>query len=253
MSSDRAPTLVNRLVARRRGQVSTLQLEAYRRAGSAVFDLHLLADRRRDELRAAGTHPWAADPASASLFLCDWNARAHQALACELLDADLRYEPITRGFVPSVTYRQVWALFEPVQGWLSRGHRAAVSPSAWVGDEVDLPASLPPLHTPRFGPPSFVRGMLTAGDVLHGLLEEALGAVLAAGEPPPQHAAALDRITELAAQAHTALRYAQGLWHPQTTSELDLVVLGHALPAVVLEHHLGQYLALPELVERYRQ
>jgi hypothetical protein len=33
---------------------------------------------------------------------------------------------------------------------------------------------------------------------------------------------------------------------------LDSVILGHVLPALVLEHHLGQFLALPELVGGYR-
>ncbi len=36
------------------------------------------------------------------------------------------------------------------------------------------------------------------------------------------------------------------------TAGLDEVILGHVLPALVLEHHLGQFLALPELVEGYR-
>ena len=248
----RPPSVVNRLVAGHRKELPSLQLEAYRRAGSAVFDLHLAADQRRAELVAAGRHPWEADGATASLLLCAWNARAHQTLACELLDADYREDPRTRGFVPSVTYRQVAALFAPVQQWLSAGRRAEVSSDFWIGDEVDLPASLPTMARPKLLPRKYVRGVLTAGDALHGLLEEALGGVTAAGPPPEKWASTLTRITELAAQAHTALRYAQGLWHPHASAELDDVILGHALPAIRLEHHLGQFLALPELVERYR-
>ena len=91
-----------------------------------------------------------------------------------------------------------------------------------------------------------------AGDVLHGLLEQELGAVSAAGDPPAKWQRSFERINELAAQAQTALRYAQGLWHPHSTVGLDAVILGHVLPALVLEHHLGQFLALPELVEGYR-
>lgn len=248
-----APRLLHRLLARRAQELSSLQLEAYRRAGAAVFDLHLVADERRRELVAAGRHPFDADPATASLLLCAWNARVHQALACELIDADYRQDPRTRGFVPAVTYRHALALFGPVQSWLSAGRRAEVSRDFWIGHEVDLPVSLPELHQPRFGPGKAVRGLLMAGDVLHGLLEQELGAVHAAGQPPQRWQPALDRITELAAQAHTALRYAQGLWHPQSTAGLDAVILGHVLPALVLEHSLGQFLALPELVESYRE
>ena len=246
------PGLITRFVAGRRQEMSTVQLEAYRRAGSAVFDLHLVADARRQELAAAGIHPFDADASTVSLLLCDWNARVHQALACELLDADYRQDPRTRGFVPATTYRHALALFGPVQAWLSAGRRAEVSTDFWIGDEVDLPVGLPDLHQPRFGPRKSVRGLLTAGDVLHGMLEESLGAVCAAGEPGSQWLRQLERIHELAAQAHTALRYAQGLWHPHSSAGLDAVILGHVLPALVLEHHLGQFLALPELVDGYR-
>jgi hypothetical protein len=246
------PGLVNRWAAGRRKEISSLQLEAYRRAGAAVYDLHLVADRRRHELIASGTHPFDADPSTASLFLCAWNARVHQALACELLDSDYREDPRTRGFVPPLTYGHALALFGPVQGWLSAGRRAEVARDFWIGDEVDLPIGLPNLRQSRFGPRKAVRGLLTAGDVLHGLLEELLGSLSAAGPPPPRWQPQLDRVTELAAQAHTALRYAQGLWHPHSTGDLDAVILGHVLPAMVLEHHLGQFLALPELVDRYR-
>lgn len=48
------PGMITRFVAGRRKEMSTVQLEAYRRAGSAVFDLHLVADARRRELAAAG-------------------------------------------------------------------------------------------------------------------------------------------------------------------------------------------------------
>ena len=178
------PGLLTRWTAGRRKEVSTLQLEAYRRAGASVYDLHLVADRRRHELMVAGTHPFDAEPSDASLFVCAWNARVHQALACELLDADYRHDPRTRGFVPPVTYGHALALFRPVQGWLSAGRRAEVARDFWIGDEVELPTVLPSLRQPRFGPAKSVRGLLTAGDVLHGLLEELLGALSAAGDPP---------------------------------------------------------------------
>lgn len=246
------PTWRHRRAARRAGEVSTAQLEAFRRAGSGVFELMLLADDRRRQLAAAGEHPWDADAASASLLLCSWNARAHQALATALLDSDLAQDPRTAGFVPALTFRQVWSLFAPVESWVSAARRAAANPAFWVGEQVELPSALPTLLVPRDPIPKFVRGMLTAGDTLNALLDEALGAVLSAGEPPARWASQQVRIAELAAHAQSALQYGQGLWHPAASPELDAVILGHVLPAIVLEHHLGQFLALPELVERYQ-
>lgn len=250
--SDRFTSPLSRLAVRRQKEVSTSQLEAMRRAGADVFDVSLVADRRRAELAAEGTHPWDCDAPTASLLLSVWNAQVHQALGAELLDSDRREDPRTAGFVPVVTYRQAWAFFEPVPVWLTAARRAEASPDFWVGDEVELPASLSTLLLSRTMPRKHLKGMLNVGDVLDRLLEEQLGAVHAAGPPPARWAANLRRIDELAAQARSALHYAQGLWHPEVDRELQNVILGHLHPALVLEHHIGQYLALPELVTQYR-
>lgn len=244
--------LLTRWTARRQDEVPTTQLEAFRRAGAGVFQVCLLADERRAALRAEGRHPWDADAASTSLLLAAWNARVHQTLAVELLDNDAREDPRTSGFVPVETYRQVWTLFQPVQSWLSAAHRAAATPDFWIGDEADLPSALPALHRSRAAPPKHLKGLLVAGDALDRLVEQELGAVVGAGEPPARYASALHRIHELAAQARTSLHYAQGLWHPGVTGELQDVILGHLHPALVLEHHVGQFLALPELATSYR-
>jgi hypothetical protein len=248
----RRPTLLNRLTARVRAEVPATQLQAFERAGGGVFDVGLLVERRRDELAAQGVHPFEADAATASLFLASWNARVHQALGSELLASDSREDPSTAGFLPPETYAQVWAFFSEVQPWLGRARRAAASESVWVGDEVQLPASLPDLARPRSAPRKYLKGMLTAGDALDQLLEQALGAVRSAGDPPTRWAEAAERIKELAAQARSELHYAQALWHPDGTQELDNVIFGHLYPALVLEHTIGQYLALPELVGSYR-
>ncbi|HVM27671.1 MAG TPA: hypothetical protein VM433_08365 [Mycobacteriales bacterium] len=251
-SRARRPPLLNRLTARVRDEVPAVQLEAFERAGTGVFELGLLVEQRRDELTARGVHLWEADAASASLFLCSWNARVHQALGSELLAADARQDPRTAGFVPPATYRQVWTFFAPVQEWVSRGRRAAVSDDFWIGHEVELPAALPDLTKPRSAPRKHLKGLLTAADAVDQLLDQALGAVRASGPPAAHWRANAQRIEELAAQARASLHYAQGLWHPQGTIELDAVIYGHLQPALVLEHALGQYLALPELVHGYR-
>jgi hypothetical protein len=243
--------LRRRWAAQRQMELPTLELEAFRRAGSTVYDVCLLAEERRSSLRAAGRHPWDAGPADASLLLAAWNARVHQSLAVELLESDAREDPRTAGYVPAGTYRQVWDLFAPVERWISVARRAHVSDSFWVGDEHELPVGLPLLHS-RSAPAKHLRGLLTAADVLDRLLEQEFGAVTSAGPPPDRFAASRVRVDELAAQARASLHYAQGLWHPELSAELRAVIVGHLLPGMALAHHVGQFLCLPELVEQYQ-
>lgn len=246
------PSWRNRLAARRHQEVPVTELEAFRRAGSGVYELSLLVEQRRRELSAQGRHPWECDASTSSLLVATWNARSLQTLGAELLDSDRREDPGTAGFVPLVTYRQAWSFFQPVAGWMALARRAAASPDVCAGEEVELPAALPPLLGLRSGPRKHQRGMLNAGDALSALVEQELGAVLGAGPPPARYASVLQRVEELAAQARSGLQYAQGLWHPASTRELETVIVRHLHPALVLEHHLGQFLALPELAVRYR-
>lgn len=199
-AAGQAAGLRRRIAARRQKEISSTELEAFRRAGSAVYEVCLLAE----ELRAAGRHPWDAGPADASLFLAVWNARVHQSLAAELLDSDACEDPATAGYVPAATYRQVWSLFQPVARWLTVARRAEANDDFWVGDEHDLPTGLPPMHSPRDAPRKHLRGILTAADVLDRLLEQELGSVVSAGPPPERFADGMRRVDELAAGAGVA-------------------------------------------------
>lgn len=251
-ASGRVAGLRRRLAARRQSELPSTELEAFRRAGSAVYEVCLLAEERRGALRASGLHPWEAGPADASLFLAVWNARVHQSLAAELLDSDAQEDPATAGYVPAATYRQAWSLFLPVAPWLSVARRAAANGDFWVGEECDLPNGLPEMHPPRDAPRKHLRGLLTAADVLDRLLQQELGSVLSAGATPDRFTDSMQRIDELAAQARASLHYAQGLWHPRVSAELQGVIVGHLFPGVVLAHHVGQFLSLPELVQQYQ-
>ena len=245
------PSVLNRLAAAMKREVPTAQLEAFERAGASVFELDLLVDERRRELAAAGIHPWDADSATASLFLAAWVARVHQTLGSELLRSDRLLDPRTAGFVPPQTYAQAWAFFQPVAFWMTSARRALATPDFWIGDQTDLPVSLPSVFR-NAGPSKNVKGLLMAGDALDQLVEQALGSVLACGEPPARWAGQFHRLHELAAQARSSLHYAQGLWHPEADGQLEDIIIRHLHPALVLEHHLGQFLALPELVDQYR-
>ncbi len=221
------PSMLTRWAAHRQREVSVVHLEAFRRAGAGVYDLALVVEQRRADLAAEGRHPWDAGAATSSLLLATWNARALQALGAELLESDRRSDPRTAGFVPVVTHRQVWTYFEPVETWISLARRAEANDDYWIAADADLPAALPPLLHVRAGPPKHLRGLLNAGDALDGLLEQELACVVTAGDPPARFRGILPRIVELAAQSRSSLRYAQGLWHPESSTELDDVIRGH--------------------------
>jgi hypothetical protein len=171
----------------------------------------------------------------------------------ELLASDHALDPRTRGFLPPQTHRQVWAFFQPVAFWITAARRAAVSPDYWVGDDVELPASLPAVLRLDDTPAKHLKGLLMAADAVDRLVEQTLAAVLAAGAPSERWTSHHERVRELAAQAQASLHYAQALWHPEADRDLEGIIVRHLQPALVLEHHLGQFLAMPELLDLYRR
>jgi hypothetical protein len=185
------PSLLNRALASAKREVPTANLEAFQRAGAAVFELDLLVDARRADLHAGGTHPWDADGASCSLFLAAWVARVHQTLGTEVLDADQSLDPGTRGYVPPATHRQAWAFFQPVPLWLACAQRASATPDYWIGNEVELPAGLPSVFRLGDAPRKHLKGLLIAADAVDRLVDQQLGAVLSVGDPPQALAAAV--------------------------------------------------------------
>lgn len=69
--------------------------------------------------------------------------QALHTLGSELLDSDAREDPSTAGFVPVVTYQQVWSLLEPVGRWIAVTRRAEADSDFWIGSDAGLPAVLP--------------------------------------------------------------------------------------------------------------
>jgi hypothetical protein len=212
-----APRLWTRLAARLHGEVPADQLEAFRRAGAPVYDSYLSAENALTALAGTGQHPWAADSETKSQLLCTWNAFLLQTLAAALLDADYAALPSTVGYLPPVTAEQAWALFEQVEP-CPRAHLDA---------------------------------MLAATQTAHEHLDALLGALLGAGDPPKQYAAALEQVQRLGVDAHTASSYAAGLAHPGADMALHEVIEQHLHRALELQYHLGQLIADPDLLEGY--
>jgi len=245
------PTLWTRLSARLHGEVPAEQLEAFRRAGGGVFDTYLAAEKALTDLAASGVHPWAAESGTRAQLLCTWNAFMLQTLAAALLDADYRASPSTVGYLPPVTAQQSWVLFEQVEPWLSRARQAESSPSYDVQVELALPADLPSWVEVEPCPRAHLDAMLSAAQQVGPHLDAMLGAVLGAGEPPKEYAEACARVQRLAVDAQTATSYAAGLCHPGADTALHEVIEEHLHRALELQYHLGQLLAIPDLVAGY--
>src|SRR6266496_689079 len=57
-----------------------------------------------------------------------------------LLAADYAEDPGTVGYLPRVTYEQVWSWFGAVEAWLSQARQAASNPDHDLSRELRLPA-----------------------------------------------------------------------------------------------------------------
>lgn len=243
--------LWTRLAARLHGEVPADQLEAFRRAGSGVYESYLAAESVLTGLAASGTHPWAAPAQVRGQLLCTWNAYLLQTLGAALLDADYRAMPSTVGYLPPVTAQQAWALFEQVEPWLSRARQSEHSSSLEVADDLALPADLPAWVEVEPCPRAHLDAMLTAAQEVGSHLEALLGALADAGTPPAGLAPAYERVQRLALDAQSATSYAAGLVHPGADAAMHEVIERHLHAALETSYHLGQLIAAPELVEGY--
>lgn len=246
--SETRPGVWGRLMALLEGEVSADALEAYRRAGGAVHALLDRVEERRLDLSIQGRHPWELEPATQAQLLCAWNAFALQTLGDRILDADYRSSPPTVGFVPEVTAEQVLAFYGQVEGWLSRAHEAASNPSYRL--DAALPADLPPWSEVEPCPSPHLEAMLAATESLRTHAESAL-AIFPAEAVPAERRPAVDRLRQLLAEANSKADYASRLCSPLTSQEVHEQAERHAKDAVERYYHLGQLLAMPELIDAY--
>ncbi len=83
-----SPTVWTRLRAALSGEQNAETLYAYQRAGATVHDLLDAAERRRFDLAASGTSPFAMPSQVGLELVCIWNAFALQTLGDRMLKAD---------------------------------------------------------------------------------------------------------------------------------------------------------------------
>lgn len=239
--------LWRRAVSALHGEVSAESLEAFRAAGSGVYEQYLVAERARAALAAAGTHPWSAEPQVKSALLCTWNAHVLQALGSELLDADYRAKPSTRGFVPPVTAQQSWAWFSEVEPWLSAARQADLGS---VSIPRPLPADLPSWVVVDPCPPAHLEAMLTVAGRLDELLEADLATVMTL-PARKQDSDRLVKVRQLAIAAHNAVEYCQRLGSRGGDQRLHELIESRLHRALETQFHLGQLLADPSLIDEY--
>ena len=219
-----------------RGEVSTAELEARRRAGKIAYALV----EEADELEG--------DDRGARLFrLCAWNAFAFQTIVDRLIECDARADPATAGYVPRSTILFAGPCVDRVPQWIRYARMAQNDPGLHLAEQ--LPASLPEwFHTEPTALSELV-GLRTAYEVLQPRVETSLHALAGsnrlAAEPLAEMHGMLAEMTSAAEYACALLRPGLG---PVDRGEVRwrlLDALGQAL-------ELGQVVAMPTLLELVR-
>jgi hypothetical protein len=240
-----APSLLNRLAAAVKGEVTTETLEAYRRAGSVVYELLVEVETRRTQASAQGGHPWSFDPALRAQLLCTWNAFVLQLLGDQFLDADFTHDPLTRGFVPAVTAQQTQAVYAEVEQWLTMARQAAINPNYRLG--TTSPATLPEWAEADPCPRPHLAAMLGALRAVREHADTAM-ALFESEAIPAEHQGVVERLRQLHARAGSKADYAERLNGEKVSAELHEQIEQHAQQALEDLFLLGQLLAEPALI-----
>jgi hypothetical protein len=235
-----------RLVAVMKGEVNTKTLEAYRRAGSCVYELIVSSERLRDDMRLEGKTPWSEEYCQQLQVLATWNAFVLQTLGDTFLDADYQHDPLTRGYVPPITAKQAQSFYSSVEGWLNRARQAESNPHFKC--DLPIPASLPEWEEQELCPYPHLIAMMQALDVIHSHAGAALAVFEGTGTPPEKEKQ-LQRLRQLMAEAKAKADYAKGLMGPNVSQELHENIERHAQVAIESFYLLGQLLAMPTLID----
>ena len=232
-------------VAILKGEVDAGVLEAFRRAGSGVYDLADEVDEKRRLLCLAGRSPWQFPMPFQTELLCAWNALVCQAVGDRLLVDDYRNDPATQGLVPVETFESAERFYGQVRGWLVAARMAAHSERFRA--RGPLPAGLPRwAHVDALVAPR-IRVLQSMCDFLLARLDPVLGWYDDLDDDKPSHARTVDGMRQLFAEAHARSEYADDLLVDADPQLLGLVDR-ELQDAFVKLHALGQYVAMPGLL-----
>lgn len=241
-------TTWGKLLCRLCGEVPADTLEAYRRAGGAVYDLLDQVEQQRLEGRAEGLTPWTLRPAMQAEMLCAWNAFVLQHLGDTFLQADYDSDPATVGYVPPITADQILEFYAQVEGWVSRAQQAHSNPQYRL--DVAVPAGMPPWSEVEPCPNTHLHGMLQA---MRSVRDHAQAALLFLPDnstlSDPKQQAQAHYMRQILAAAVSKARYAEDLHGSHPTQEVHERVEPFIKEAIEGFYLLGQMIAMPTLAE----
>ena len=227
-----------------RGEVDAAMLEAFRRAGSGVYDLADEVEEKRQLLCLAGRSPWQFPMQFQTELVCSWNALVLQSLGDRLLLDDYMTDPGTEGLVPSSTLEQAERFYAQVGSWLVAARMASASDRYRV--RRSLPAVLPLWDGGR-RPAGHLRVLQSMCDFLLGRLTPVVGWYRDLDAAKSSHASAHAAMQELLAEADARSDYADDLLAAPSEELVRTadVELRHSLSKLFA---LGQYAAMPGLL-----
>ncbi len=249
MSDPFHPGVMTRMRAAWRGERSAVALEAMRRAGKPAYEELLRAERLRAEVTTQGGSLWDCPPAVCSQLLAGWNAFVLQTLSEAFLDTDYTAAPGTVGYVPPMTFEQVWEWLSGVEGWLSRAEQGRRNPDYDVSEELALPAALPDWVDPC--PREHLSALVTALPAIRGNAELALYN-LQRNPVPPGEQRSLNRLAQLAGEAASAADYALALRANTEDPRLNELIEANLKRGVEAWFDVGQLAAMPALLKGYQ-
>jgi hypothetical protein len=241
------PGIFGWILAHLHDEVAAEALEAYRRAGSAVYDLRDDLDRVRLEHLVTKVPVWDRPQGARIALICGWNAFVHQLLGDHLLEADYACEPRTVGYVLPETARQALSSYGQVAGWLSRARQALDNPTFEL--DVAVPAVLPPWVVVKECPEPYLDGLNAALLRVRQHAEGALGDFRKEQGRTDAERRSRNRIAQLAAEAESAADYANGLRGAELPEDESIrqEILTQVRIALERYYVVGQLLGSPAL------
>ena len=227
-----------------RGEIDAAMLEAFRRAGSSVYDLADEVEEKRQLLCLAGRSPWQFPMQFQTELLCSWNALVLQSLGDRLLLDDYVSDPETEGLVPSDTLEQAERFYGQVGSWLVAARMASASDRYRV--RRALPAVLPLWDGSR-RPPGHLRVLQAMCDFLLGRLTPVVGWYRDLDVSKSSHAATHAAMQELLAEADARSDYADHLLSAPS-DELLRTADAELQRSLSKLFALGQFAAMPGLL-----